>query len=85
MEMVLCGDVEGSVMVNMASISEVEEMESCVRLHMTSGNSYVVTGDTFAAALQAIEGIQYMKITEAPVEGEEEEVTEVEGEVIPAE
>lgn len=77
--------VEGSQMINMSAISEVEEMETCVRLHMLSGNSYLVTGETFAAAINSVEGFNYMKIkTDEPVEAVEE-VTEVEGEVIPAE
>ena len=71
--------VEGSVMINMAAVSEVEENANSVRLHMFSGNSYLVTHQTFGAALNGIEGIKYMKINRNP---EAEAVTDVEGELV---
>lgn len=73
-------DVEGSVMVNMATISEVEESGESVRLHMISGNSYVVTSASFGAAINGIEGVKYLKIDRNPQEAEE--VVEVEGELV---
>lgn len=70
-------EIEGSVMIAPFHVSEVEEMGANVRLHMTSGNSYVITGASFAAALQTVENAKYLKITT-----ETEEVKEVEGELV---
>lgn len=69
--------VEGSVMISPAHISEVEEMGMNVRLGMASGNSYIVTGASFAASLQTVEGARYLKITT-----EANEAQEVEGELV---
>lgn len=71
-------EVTGSVMIAPFHISEVEEMGASVRLNMASGNSYVITGASFAAALQNVEGAKYLKITTP----EDEEVKEVEGELV---
>lgn len=70
-------EIEGSVMISPAHISDIEEMGMNVRLHMESGNSYVITGASFAAALQTVDGAKYLKITT-----ETEEVKEVEGELV---
>ena len=69
-------EVEGSVMISPAHVTEVEELGMNVRIHMESGNSYVITGASFAAALQTVEGAKYLKITT-----DTEEVKEVEGEL----
>lgn len=64
---------QGSQMISPIHISEVEEMGENVRLHMASGNTYLVTGATFAASLNAFEGAKYLKINREPpkeVEGE---------------
>ena len=83
MELGTTAGIEGSVMINMATVSEVEELGDSVRLHMISGNSYVVTGESFGAALTGIEGIKYLKIDRNPKPVEEaEEVKEVEGELV---
>lgn len=79
-EMVL-SDTTASVMISPAHISEVVEMGENVKLHMASGNTYEIVGQTFAAALNAVEGAKYLKIT-APEAAEE--VKEVEGEYVPA-
>lgn len=87
-EMKLAGELEGSVMISLQHISEVEELGDAVRLFMASGNSYVVTADTFQGALASVEGFSYLKFkTEEQVAAEAaaaEEVKEVEGELIPA-
>lgn len=70
--------VEGTVMIAPFHISEVEELGANVRLHMTSGNSYVITGASFAASLQTVEDAKYLKITTPE---NEEVVKEVEGEL----
>ena len=74
--------VTGSVMINMATISEVDEAAEGIRLHLISGNSYVVTGESFGAAINGIEGIKYLKIDRNPKTEEVEEVKEVEGELV---
>lgn len=73
--------VEGSQMISPMHISEVEEVGMNVRFHMASGNSYLVTGETFAAMLNGIEGAKYLKIDRTPKEAVEE-VKEVEGELV---
>lgn len=79
---------QGTIMIALQHISEVEEMGNAVRLLMASGNSYVVTAETFHAALASIEGFSYLKFkTEEQIAAEAaaaEEVKEVEGELIPA-
>lgn len=74
--------VEGSQMISPAHISEVEELGANVRLHMVSGNSYVVTGDSFGAMLNGIQDAKYLKIDRTPKEEVVEEVKEVEGELV---
>ncbi len=82
-EMKLAGELDfTSVMINMAQISEVSEFENDVQVTMVSGNTYHITKETFQAALGSIEGISYLKFK---TEDDAEEITEVEGEVIPAE
>ncbi|MGL5567024.1 MAG: hypothetical protein ACRDC4_14965 [Plesiomonas sp.] len=82
-EMKLAGELDfTSVMINMAQISEVSEFENDVVLSMVSGKTYHVDKTSFQAALGSIEGISYLKFK---TEDEAEEITEVEGEVIPAE
>ena len=68
---------EGSVMIAPMLISEVEESGASVRLHMASGNSYLITGASFAGMLNSIEGAKYLKVNREPVE-------EVEGEKVDA-
>ncbi|MGL5013531.1 MAG: hypothetical protein ACRC6V_04460 [Bacteroidales bacterium] len=96
-EMMLAGEnATGSVMISMDKISEVDELgNGSVRLSMVSGNAYVVAGESFAAAVNSIEGISYMKmktpeqIAQEQAEAEElaakaaaEEPKEVEGELV---
>ncbi|MGL5014915.1 MAG: hypothetical protein ACRC6V_11585 [Bacteroidales bacterium] len=81
-EMQLAGELNfATVMINMAAVSEVSEYEHDVQLTMMSGNTYHITKDTFQAAIGSVEGISYLKFKTEDTE----EVTEVEGEVIPAE
>ncbi|MGL5015961.1 MAG: hypothetical protein ACRC6V_17035 [Bacteroidales bacterium] len=84
-EMQLAGELDfATVMINMAHISEVSEYENDVQLTMASGNTYHITKTTFQAAIGSVEGINYLKFK---AEGDEpvDEVTEVEGELVPAE
>lgn len=79
MELGTNAGIEGSVMINMNAVSEVEENGESVRLHMISGNSYVVTSASFGAAINGIEGVKYLKIDRSLPD---EEVVEVEGELV---
>lgn len=96
-EMILAGEnATGTVMISMDKISEVDELgNGTVKLTMVSGNDYVVAGESFAAAVNSIEGISYMKIktpeqiaqeeaeaAELAAKAEAEEVKEVEGELV---
>lgn len=83
-EMKLAGELEGTVMIALQHISEVEEMGEAVRLYMASGNSYVVSTETFHAAIGSVEGLSYLKFKTEDEEVNTEEVEAVEGEFIPA-
>lgn len=83
-EMKLAGEMEGTQMIALQHISEVSEEGEAVRLHMSSGNSYVVTTETFHAAIASVEGFSYLKFKTEDEEVNTEEVEAVEGEFIPA-
>lgn len=83
-EMKLAGELDGTVMISLQHISEVEEMGESVRLQMVSGNSYVVTTETFQAAIASVEGFSYLKFRTEGEEVDNTEVDAVEGEFIPA-
>ena len=86
-EMKLAGELEGTTMISLQHISEVEEMGEAVRVFMVSGNSYVVATESFQTAIASVEGFSYLKLkTEEQIAAEKaaEEVKEVEGELIPA-
>lgn len=79
-ELELVGTDAGSVMVNPNHVTEVVETTDGVRLFLSSGNQYHVSGESFGAALNSLEGFKYLKINREPVE--EEPVKEVEGEIV---
>ncbi|MGL5015044.1 MAG: hypothetical protein ACRC6V_12280 [Bacteroidales bacterium] len=84
-EMKLAGEMaQGTQMISLQHISEVEEMGDEVRLHMSSGNSYVVTTETFHAAIASVDGLSYLKFKTEGEEVDNDEVKAVEGEFIPA-
>lgn len=67
----------GSVMINMEKISEVIEESEGARLIMDSGFSYVVTPDTFVAAMNTLgEDAKYLKLQRGGVDSPSEEVVE---------
>lgn len=66
--------VDGSVMVSPSMISEVEEIGANVRIHMTSGNSYVIDGSSFGGMLNTIEDAKYLKVDRSAAQ--DAEVTE---------
>ncbi|MGL5012879.1 MAG: hypothetical protein ACRC6V_01125 [Bacteroidales bacterium] len=68
--------VDGSVMIAPAFISEVEECGASVRIHMVSGNSYLVEGSSFGGMLNQIEGAQYLKVDRSVEAVEDAEITE---------
>lgn len=79
-EMMLAGETAtGTVMVSMDKISEVDELgDGSVKLTMVSGNSYQVVGESFAAAINSIEGISYLKMkTPEQIAQEEAEAAEL--------
>lgn len=84
-EMKLAGENEGTQMISLQHISEVEELGEAVRIHMSSGNSYVVTTETFQAAIASVDGLSYLKFRTEGEEVDNTEVEAVEGEFIPAE
>lgn len=61
-------DVEGSVMIAPSHISEVEELGANVRIHMASGNSYVIEGSSFGGMLNTIEDAKYLKVDRTAAE-----------------
>lgn len=93
-EMKLAGELEGTQMISMQHISEIEEMGENVRLFMASGNSYVITGESFASGVNTVEGFHYLKMkteeqlaaeaaeAEKAAEAIATEVKEVEGELV---
>lgn len=81
MELTDGASITGTTMISLSHISEVEELGANVRLHMSSGNNVLITGMSFGAALNAVEGVKYMKMSKP----ETEEVREVEGELVGAE
>ncbi|MGL6099716.1 MAG: hypothetical protein ACRC0G_08810 [Fusobacteriaceae bacterium] len=63
---------DGSVMISPDMISEVEEMGENVKVHMASGNSYVVKGNSFGGMLNTIEDCKYLKVDRTAAEVTEE-------------
>ena len=63
---------DGSVMISPDMISEVEEVGEDVRVHMASGNSYVIKGSSFGGMLNAVEDCKYLKVDRTAAEVTEE-------------
>ncbi|MGL5014196.1 MAG: hypothetical protein ACRC6V_07900 [Bacteroidales bacterium] len=65
-------NIDGSVMICPQLISEVEELDSNVRITMSSGNSYVIEGNSFGGMLNTIEDAKYLKVDRTAAEITEE-------------